>query len=321
VSSLRRRPIVIAAGVLAFVVAFAVVGLLSRSKPTAAATSTVQSSAGGPVPSASWYWTMAVSPTDPNVLVLGANNGLFRSADGGKTWSQVGPKNVNMTSLLQVGKAIYAGGVPSSPTAPPIVRTADARSAPTGTSVLAVSTDGGSTWKVVHPKGLPNVSLQALTVNPSGGTDLYALTTTGKLYRSTDGASSFSLVSPKLGVPPWALAETTNGQFVAGDMDNGASLGANAKAWKKESFTDPRGTKMVMEYAVQPSDASHVLMTSYGVESSTDGGKTWHVVLKSPVMFGPVAWAGSASNTAYAIGFDGSLWRTDDGGKTWTAVK
>jgi photosystem II stability/assembly factor-like uncharacterized protein len=265
---------------------------------------------------------MAVSPSDANVLVLGTNAGLYRSTDGGKTWQQTGPKNVNATSLLQVGDSIYAGGVPAASTAPPVVRKGNARTAPTGTSLLTVSTDGGKSWQTLHPKGLPNVSLQALTVNPSGGSDLYALTTTGKLFRSTDGAKSFTLVSPKLGVPPWALAQTTNGQFVAGDMDNGASLGANAKAWKKESFKDPRGTKMVMEYAVQPSDASHVLMTSYGVEASTDGGKTWHVVLKSPVMFGPVAWAaGSSSNTAYAIGFDGSLWRTDDGGKTWAPIK
>src|SRR5262249_40044070 len=158
-----------------------------------------------------WYWTMAVSPSDPDVLVLGTNAGLFRSSDGGKKWTQVGPKNVNATSLLQVGDAIYAGGVPASPTAPPVVRTANARTAPTGASLFAVSTDGGSTWKALHPKGLPNVSLQALTVNPSGGSDLYALTTTGKLYRSTDGAKSFGLVSPKLGVPPWALAQTSTG--------------------------------------------------------------------------------------------------------------
>ena len=77
---------------------------------------------------------------------------------------------------------------------------------------------------------------------------------------------------------------------------------------------------MVMEYAVQPTDSKHVLMSAFGVEGSTDGGKSWHPVLKSNVMFGPVAWASSSPNTAYAVGFDSSVWRTDDGGKTWKKV-
>ena len=36
-------------------------------------------------------------------------------------------------------------------------------------------------------------------------------------------------------------------------------------------------------------------------------------------MFGPVAFA-RVGDVAYAVGFDHSLWRTDDGGKTWTNV-
>ena len=37
-------------------------------------------------------------------------------------------------------------------------------------------------------------------------------------------------------------------------------------------------------------------------------------------MFGPIAFAPSAADTAYAVGFDNSLWRTDDAGKTWKKV-
>jgi photosystem II stability/assembly factor-like uncharacterized protein len=53
---------------------------------------------------------------------------------------------------------------------------------------------------------------------------------------------------------------------------------------------------------------------------STDAGKTWHLSLKSRLMFGPVAWAPSASQVAYAVGFDRSFWRSADGGSTWTKV-
>jgi photosystem II stability/assembly factor-like uncharacterized protein len=77
---------------------------------------------------------------------------------------------------------------------------------------------------------------------------------------------------------------------------------------------------MAMEYAVQPGDSSHVLMSAYGVESSSDGGKTWHPVLHSKVMFGPTAWAPSDARRAYAVGFDRSLWTSDDAGTTWKKV-
>jgi hypothetical protein len=43
-------------------------------------------------------------------------------------------------------------------------------------------------------------------------------------------------------------------------------------------------------------------------------------VLKSKIMFGPVAWAPGTAAIAYAVGWDRSVWRSDDGGNTWTHV-
>jgi photosystem II stability/assembly factor-like uncharacterized protein len=61
-------------------------------------------------------------------------------------------------------------------------------------------------------------------------------------------------------------------------------------------------------------------MSSIGVVLSTDGGKSWHTSLKSTVMFGPVTWVPEKPTVAYAVGFDQSLWRTDNAGKTWKKV-
>ena len=307
-----RKRVVAAAFVASFVVVFGALGAVSKSSTTVGRVKTA-----GAVPNAPWYWTMIVAPSDPKVLVLATSNGLYRSGDGAKTWQQVGPKGVNMTSLAVSGSSMFAGGVPGPN---PVIRKGAGRTAPDGPAVLTVSTDNGELWKLIHPRGLPNVTLQALAVDPAKSSDVYALLNTGKLYRSTDGARSFELVSPKIAAPPWALAVTQNGHLVAGDMDNGGFTSANGKAWQKTPFTDSAGGKMVMEYAVQPSDPSHVVMTSAGILQSTDGGKTWHLALKSRVMFGPVAWAPSASNVAYAVGFDRSFWRSGDAGTTWTKV-
>jgi photosystem II stability/assembly factor-like uncharacterized protein len=103
-------------------------------------------------------------------------------------------------------------------------------------------------------------------------------------------------------------------------MDRGPYASANGKSWQKTPFKDSSGGRMVMEYAVQPTDATRVIMTSRGIDMSTDGGKTWHEALNSSVMFGPVAWAPSKSGLAFAVGFDRSLWRSDDAGKSWKKV-
>ena len=312
-----RKRVVTAAFVAAFVAVFAAIGAVSRSSPTAVETTAAEST----VPSAPWYWTMVVSPSDPDVLVLATSDGLYRSSDGGKTWKPTGPKRVNATSVVQAGSSIFAGGVRIAGANPgAVIRKGTGRAAPDGPAVLLASSDGGKTWRELHPRGLPNVAVQALAVDPAKSTALYVLLNTGGLYRSTDGARRFKLVSSKLGIAPWALAITQDGRFVGGDMDSGYHVSTNGKAWKQAAYTDSRGDRHVMEFAVQPTDSTRVLMTSRGVEMSTDGGKTWHVVLKSDVMFGPVAWAPSKSDVAYAVGFDRSLWRSDDGGKSWTKV-
>src|SRR5207247_5438832 len=89
-----RKRLVPAAYVAAFIAAFLTIGALSRSNSTGGTTAAA-TSAPGSVPFASWYWTMVISATDPNVLVLGTSNGLYRSADGGKTWSATGPKGID----------------------------------------------------------------------------------------------------------------------------------------------------------------------------------------------------------------------------------
>jgi photosystem II stability/assembly factor-like uncharacterized protein len=308
-----RRRATAAAFVAAFLAAFAAIGAVSRSSPAA-----VGITAAAPVPYEPWYWTMVVPRSDPNVVLLATSNGVLRSADGAKTWHPTGPQGVNVTSLVQAGARIYMGGVPGPN---PVIRKGAGRTAPDGPPVLAVSSDAGKLFRLLQPKGLPRASsVQALAVDPAGGKTLYALLNDGSLYRSTDAAQSFRLVTKKIGIAPWALAVTQGQRFVGGDMDTGGFSSTNATSWQRTPFTDARGGRMVMEYAVDPADPARVLMTSVGIFRSADGGKTWQLALKSNVMFGPVAWAAPDSGVAYAVGFDRSFWRTDDSGATWRQV-
>ena len=316
-SETTRRRLTWLGCVLAFVVALLTLGAFSRSSTSDAASS--GASTGQKLPFVPWYWTMAVSASDPNTLVLGTSKGLYRSTDGGKSWAATGPKGIHATSIVQAGDTIVAGGVRTA-NPNPVIRKGAARTAPDGPSVLASSGDDGATWKELHPRGLPGVTIQSLASDPKDGATVYALLNNGKLYRSTDGGASFKLASTTLGIAPWAIAVTQDGSFVGGDMDSGSFVSANAKTWRSTPFKDSNGGKMVMEYAVQPGDSKKILMSSDGIMVSDDGGKTWRLAMKSTVMFGPIAFAPSAARTAYAVGFDNSLWRTDDAGKTWKKV-
>jgi photosystem II stability/assembly factor-like uncharacterized protein len=188
--------------------------------------------------------------------------------------------------------------------------------------VLATSTNGGTSWRELHPRGLPNIPVAALAIAPGSSRPIFALLRTGALYRSTDGCRSFQLLASKVAGTSFALAVTREGHFVAGDMTTGSYVSPDGKVWHRTRFADARGGRMVMEYAVRPtSGREDVLMTAYGILKSADGGETWKTALKSKVMFGPVAWAPSNPDLAYAIGWDRSVWRTDDGGKSWTRVR
>jgi len=287
----------------------------------AAVTMVLLPTAAGAVPKATWYWTLAVSSADPNALLLGTSAGIYRSTDAGKSWQPAaGLGRINATSLAQSGSTLFLGGVRSLPGAKAVIVAGGAYVSGPGTTVLAMSRDDGNTWQQLHPRGLPDVGVQALAVDPAGHSLLYAVLRTGALYRSADDGRSFNLVTQTVGGTPWAVAVTQNHHFITGDMTSGSYMSNTGDKWLRTQFADLKGGSMVMEYAVQPTDTRHVLMTSYGVLSSRDAGRSWHVALKSKVMFGPVAWAPNTSTVAYAVGWDRSVWRSDDGGTSWAQV-
>src|SRR5262249_8908087 len=186
-------------------------------------------------------------------------------------------------------------------------------------SVPSAGTPPAQSCPAAPPRGLGGGAAQAPTADPASPGSLIAMMSTGRVYRSTDGGKSFKLISPRVGGPPWAVA-VTGGGFVAGNMRTGSYTSANGTSWKRTSFTHSKGARMVMEDAGQPGTPAHVLMTACGVVSSDDGGATWHPSLRSKVMFGPAAFAPGTPTVAYAVGFDRSLWRTDDAGATWKQV-
>lgn len=252
------------------------------------------SGSAGLLPSTSDYHSLLVADDDPERLVLGTHQGLFRSDDGGRSWSPAGLPGRDAMNLARApaGATVWSAGH----------------------DVLAKSTDGGETWVDVRPDGLPGLDVHGFAVDPREGT-LYAAIAGRGLYRSRDGGRSFGLASSQVGGGVMALAVSSSGRLLAGDMQRGLLASDDGgKSWTRTLEAQ------VMGLAVDPGEPQRVVATGPGILLSTDGGRSWRRVLELDEGAGPVAWAPSDPETAYAVGFDRSLYTTSDGGESWRAV-
>jgi photosystem II stability/assembly factor-like uncharacterized protein len=261
--------------------------LLGSTFAVFAATATTSAAS---VPRAADYHALLVLGGDPATMLLGTHRGVYRSTDGGRSWRLAGLAGQDAMNLVQARGAILMGGH----------------------DVFAVSVDGGKTWRPEHPTGLPTLDVHGLAVDPTNPRVVYAQIAMTGLYRSTDGGRSFHVVSRDVNGPMMSVAVTPAGKLVVGDMTRGIYLSTTGRRWLHTA------TGMVMGLAVDPRDANRILATGDGIAISKDGGRTWSAALRSKVMFGPVAWSPSNPNLAYAVSDDRSLWRSIDGGKTWS---
>ena len=129
---------------------------------------------------------LAMAPSDPKTLVIGALDGVFRSRDGGATWERISPENQaeikNIESLAidpQNPNIIYAG-----------------------TWHLPWKTeDGGASWHSISKGIAYDSDMFSIIVDPRDPQTVYASACSG-MYKSVNKAEYFHRLSLQL--PPWA---------------------------------------------------------------------------------------------------------------------
>jgi photosystem II stability/assembly factor-like uncharacterized protein len=237
-----------------------------------------------------------VHPLDPNVIYAGTQDGPYRSSDGGEHWERLGfpDRGAVVWSLAchpKQPRVMYAGCAPVA---------------------IYRSENGGDTWKKLSAKstghcdmGFPTRTTR-IAIDPGRPDDVYAALEVSGVIRSTDGGDTWS----DLSTPLIKLSEQPH--------------------LKSRIGSDIDAEGMLDSHAVAVTGGQVFLAVRMGLFRSDDRGESWRdmeIGRFSPLVYcRDVIVSPHDSRVMYAClspasrSTDGSLYRSDDVGKSWRRV-
>jgi len=272
--------------------------------------------------------TIATDPTNANVMYAGTGEGfgnggairgagVFKSTDGGTTWSQLASTNgsgwyaVNWLTISSDGAVILAATTSM---------TSDS------TGGIWRSTDGGASWtKVAEGANIGYVEL-----HPTDPSKAIASTRSGQALYSTDGGASWSAsdsISSEKRVQVAYTRAHPSIVYATVDQDGGQlwrSSDGGVNYTKVNSGSKFLGDQGWVHNAIwiDPTNANTLVLGGLDLWRSTDGGVTLTKISqwqKSPesahgdqkVIVSAPGFDGTSNKTVY-VGNDGGIYRTQD---------
>jgi photosystem II stability/assembly factor-like uncharacterized protein len=250
---------------------------------------------------------MAVAPSDANVIYVGSGeadmrsaithgDGMYKSTDGGKTWSHIG-----LDHTEQIGKVLVDARDPN------VVYVAALGHAYAANKERGVykSTDGGVTWMLVlHPDD--DTGAIDLAFNPQNESEIYAA-----MWQTRR--------------PPWNVYPPSNGP--GSGLYKSTDAGATWQRLQGNGL--PSEGLGRIGVAVAPSDPNRVYLIvdakQGGLYRSDDGGKMWtrtdneQRIWSRGWYFGGVTVDPKNPDVVYVA--NTTTYKSTDGGKTFTAFK
>ncbi len=283
---------------------------------------------------------IAVAPSDSNVVYLGSGesnnlrssswgNGVYKSTDGGATWTHVGlersqhiarivvhPRDANTAYVAAMGPLWGPGGERG----------------------LYKTTDGGRTWRAVKTIN-ETTGFTDVVLDPTNPELVYAAAYqrerrpwsfvaggehTG-IWRSADGGATWTEINQglpagakgRIGIDaarsqPRTLYATIHHADSSGvyRTDDG---GAN---WRRVSNVTSIPW-FFGQIRVDPKDAERVYFLGVQLQVSADGGRTWQNTGQNTHADNHAMWIDPEDPTHLIIGNDGGLFFSHDRGRSW----
>jgi photosystem II stability/assembly factor-like uncharacterized protein len=288
-----------------------------------------------------------VADSDPNVIYVGTGQstirgnvstgkGIYKSTDGGKTWTHVGLRNAGQIAMIII-----------HPTNPDLVYAGIIGHAfgPNEDRGVFRTVDGGKTWEkklFISPK----TGIADMAMDPSNPRILYASAWTVErkpwtivsgseecgLYKTTDGGETWKkldnglptglvgkigiTISPANPSRLWALVEAERGGLYRSD-DGGASWSYFDTNMKRRLY---QRTWYYMHVYADPKNENAVYIQNVEFFKSIDGGKTFEEITSWPHGDGHGMWINPDDPRVMIIGTDGGASVSLDGAKTWSTI-
>lgn len=292
--------------------------------------------------------TIAVAASDPEVLWVGTGEGdprnsvgygygVYRSTDGGKTWTHLGLEKTDRIKRIAVNPqnpdeaCVCAMGREWGPNADRgVFRTVDAGK--TWEKVLYIDESTGCSdiaieWN--NPRimyaGMWTFSRKPWRFDDSGGK-------TG-LYKTSNAGKTWTKISHKNGLPDKPMARI--GVSIAQSEPNIVYLITEFKEEGTLFRSDDRGENWRVvnkdrnlnfrpfyysDVKVDPTNPDHLYTLSGGMSKSTDGGKTFQSVAQGSHGDHQALWIDPQNSKRVLSGDDGGFRVSYDGFKTFDAI-
>ena len=249
---------------------------------------------------------VAVAPSAPNTVYVGTGeadmrsqisygDGMYKSTDGGKTWTHIGlentrqigrvavdPKNANIVFVAALGH-VYG---------------------PNPDRGVFRSKDGGKTWEKVLFKN-DNIGAIDVAIDPADPRNVYAV-----LWGTR--RPSWSIYPPSY-IPGGGIFKSTDGGTTWKPLENGIPADGLGRIGLAISPSNPKRIYAIVDSA------------KGGLYRSDDAGATWTLVSDQKRIWGRGWYFCKAvvdpknADTVYVS--NTSVYRSTDAGKTWTAIK
>ena len=253
---------------------------------------------------------LTMAPSDPKILVLGALDGVFRSVDTGKSWTQISPANSNELHEIE--------SIAIDPK--------DPRTIYAGTWHLPwKTTDGGEHWANIKQGIIDDSDVFSIIVDPANASNVYLSACSG-IYRSTNAGDQFTKVA---GIP--STARRTRVLMEDPKQSGVVFAGTTEGLWRTadaghtfQRNGDPAW--IINDVNIDPTDSKRVLLATdrTGILISNDGGVTFQPSNKgfsARQISAVVQDKGDASKLYVGVINDktaGGVFASADGGQSWT---